>query len=243
MGWPCSAAVLLALVYAVAVTRFRADQMVTGLAINILALGLTSFLLRGLFDGKAPVIRLPIVPAWPVPGLSDIPLIGPVLFNHPPITYFGFLLVIPLTFLMFRTRPGLILRVVGDNQDAAHAAGFNPNLIRLSANLACGALAGLGGAVLALQEVGTFTDNMTNGRGFIALAAIIVGSWHPVGAMLGCLLFGLVAAIELRAHGWGIPVSSYIVQMLPYVLALALLSGLGRSARMPGGIGLPFQKN
>ena len=237
------AGALLGLVVGIATARFRADQMVAGLAVNILSLGLTSFLLRGLFGGRAPVIRLTIPPVVPVPWLSDIPLIGPVLFRHPLVIYAAFLLVIPVWIFLMKTRGGLVLRAVGENPEAAHAAGSNPILVRIAAIAGGGALAGLGGATLALQEVGTFTDGMTNGRGFIALAAIIVGRWTPVGAMLGCLLFGAVAAIELRIQGLGLPVSSYVIQMVPYLLALALLAGVGRSARMPAAIGAPFQKH
>jgi ABC-type uncharacterized transport system permease subunit len=115
--------------------------------------------------------------------------------------------------------------------------------VRMAAVVVGGAFAGLGGAVLSLQEVGTFTDGMTNGRGFIALAAIIVGRWTPFGALFGCLLFGAVAALELRVHGWGLPVSSYVIQMVPYIVALGLLAGIGRSARMPAAIGVPFTRN
>lgn len=233
----------LALVVAIATTRFRADQMVTGLAVNILSLGLTSFLLRGLFGGRTPVIRLPTLPAWPVPLLSEIPLLGPVLFRQPLLVYAGFLLVIPVAVFLGKTRTGLMLRAVGENPEAAFAVGTNPQTVRILAILAGGAFAGLGGAVLSLQEVGTFTDGMTNGRGFIALAAIIVGRWNPFGAMAGCLLFGAVAALESRIQGWGLPVSSYVVQMVPYLVALALLAGIGRSARMPGAIGVPFVRH
>lgn len=233
----------LALVVAIATTRFRADQMVTGLAVNILSLGLTSFLLRGLFGGRTPIIRLPTLPAWPVPLLSETPLLGPVLFRQPLLVYAGFLLVIPVAVFLGKTRTGLMLRAVGENPEAAFAVGTNPQTVRILAILAGGAFAGLGGAVLSLQEVGTFTDGMTNGRGFIALAAIIVGRWNPFGAMAGCLLFGAVAALESRIQGWGLPVSSYVVQMVPYLVALALLAGIGRSARMPGAIGVPFVRH
>ncbi|TDT93657.1 nucleoside ABC transporter membrane protein [Azorhizobium sp. AG788] len=237
------AGMALALIVAIATTRFRADQMVTGLAVNILSLGLTSFLLRGLFGGRTPVIRLPTLPAWPVPLLSEIPLLGPVLFRQPLLVYAGFLLVIPVAVFLGKTRTGLMLRAVGENPEAAFAVGTNPQTVRILAILAGGAFAGLGGAVLSLQEVGTFTDGMTNGRGFIALAAIIVGRWNPFGAMAGCLLFGAVAALESRIQGWGLPVSSYVVQMVPYLVALALLAGIGRSARMPGAIGVPFVRH
>lgn len=237
------AGMALALVVALATTGFRADQMVTGLAVNILSLGLTSFLLRGLFGGRTPVIRLPTLPAWPVPLLGDIPLLGPVLFRQPLLVYAAFLLTIPVALFLAKTRTGLMLRAVGENPEAAFAVGTNPQRVRIAAILVGGAFAGLGGAVLSLQEVGTFTDGMTNGRGFIALAAIIVGRWNPFGAMAGCLLFGAVAALESRIQGWGLPVSSYVVQMVPYLVALALLAGIGRSARMPGAIGVPFVRH
>src|SRR5439155_98065 len=136
-----------------------------------------------------------------------------------------------------RTRAGLTLRAVGENPAAAFAVGVEPARVRLAAVLACGALAGLGGAVLSLQQVGTFTDAMTNGRGYIALAAIIVGRWLPGGTLLGCLLFGAADALQLRVQSLRLPVSSYVIQMTPYVVALVVLAGLGRSASRPVGGG------
>jgi ABC-type uncharacterized transport system permease subunit len=230
-------------VVAIATAKFRADQMVTGLAVNILALGLTSFLLRGLFGGRAPVIRLPTLGAWPIPYLSDIPVVGMILFRQPALVYVALLLTVAMTVFLAKTRTGLMLRAVGDGPEAAFAVGTDPVMVRIAAIVIGGAFAGLGGAVLSLQEVGTFTDGMTNGRGFIALAAIIVGRWTPFGALFGCLLFGAVAALELRAYGLGLPVSSYVIQMLPYIVALALLAGIGRSARMPAAIGAPFTRH
>jgi simple sugar transport system permease protein len=225
---------------AFATARCRADQMVTGLAVNVLVLGLSSFLLRGIFGGRAPVIRLTPPGAWPLPWLSELPVVGAILFRQPAIVYLAFALVAPVALFLSKTRAGLALRAVGENPEAAFAAGNDPVLIRMLAIVTGGALAGLGGAVLALQEVGSFTDGMTNGRGFIALAAILVGRWTPVGAMAGCLIFGFVSALELRAQSWGLPVSSYVMQMMPYGLALALLAGMGRSARLPAAIGVPF---
>jgi ABC-type uncharacterized transport system permease subunit len=233
----------IAVIVAIATTKFRADQMVTGLAVNILALGLTSFLLRGLFGGRAPVIRLQTLGPCPIPWLSDIPLIGPILFRQPALVYIALALTAAVYVFLAKTRSGLMLRAVGENPDAAFAVGTNPVAVRIAAIVAGGAFAGLGGAVLSLQEVGTFTDGMTNGRGFIALAAIIVGRWTPFGALFGCLLFGAVAALELRVQGWGLPVSSYVIQMIPYIVALVLLAGIGRSARMPAAIGTPFTRH
>ena len=230
----------IGLIVAVATAKFRADHMVIGLAVNILALGLTSFLLRGLFMGQAPVIQLRLLGPLPLPYLSDLPWIGRVLFNQPLLTYAALLLTIATYLYLTKTRGGLMLRAVGENPEAAFAVGTDPIRVRMTAIVAGGAFAGLGGAVLSLQEVGTFTDGMTNGRGFIALAAIIVGRWMPFGVLFGCLLFGAVAALELRVQGWGLPVSSYVIQMTPYLVALAVLAGIGRAAQLPGAIGTSF---
>jgi ABC-type uncharacterized transport system permease subunit len=230
----------IGLIVAVATAKFRADHMVIGLAVNILALGLTSFLLRGLFMGQAPVIQLRLLGPLPLPYLSDLPWIGRVLFNQPLLTYAALLLTIATYLYLTKTRGGLMLRAVGENPEAAFAVGTDPIRVRMTAIVAGGAFVGLGGAVLSLQEVGTFTDGMTNGRGFIALAAIIVGRWMPFGVLFGCLLFGAVAALELRVQGWGLPVSSYVIQMTPYLVALAVLAGIGRAAQLPGAIGTSF---
>ena len=231
----------LAAVVAIATVRFCADQMVTGLAVNILALGLTSFLLRGLFGrGEAPTIRVtPLAPA-PTPFLADVPFLGPLLFRQPFLTYVGLVLVVAMLVLLHRTRAGLTLRAVGENPTAAFAGGADPLRVRTLAVIAGGALAGIGGAVLSLQQVGTFTDGMTNGRGYLALAAIIVGRWSPAGALVACLLFGATDALQLRIQGLRLPVSSYVIQMLPYIVSLAVLAGLGRGARLPAAIGTPF---
>lgn len=233
----------LALLVAVATVRFHTEHMVTGIASNILALGLTSFMLRALVgQGQAPVIRIPTLEVSAIPFLSDIPVIGPLLFEQPPLTYFTVLAIIPVTIFLFRTRAGLTLRAVGENPQAAFAAGANPVRVRLLAIVAGGAFAGLAGAVLSLQQVGTFTDGMTSGRGYLVLAAIIVGRWMPLGTLIACLVFGAAEALSLRVQAFSLPVSSYVIQMLPYVAALAVLAFLGRSARLPAAIGKAFRQ-
>jgi general nucleoside transport system permease protein len=228
---------------AIATVKFCADQMVTGLAVNILALGLTSFLLRGLFGrGEAPIIRVTPLAPVPIPLLADLPLLGPLLFRQPALTYVGLALVAAMVVLLHRTRAGLTLRAVGENPTAAFAGGADPLRVRALAVVGGGALAGIGGAVLSLQQVGTFTDAMTNGRGYLALAAIIVGRWSPVGALVGCLLFGATDALQLRVQGLRLPVSSYVIQMLPYVVSLTVLAGLGRGAKLPAALGTPFRR-
>jgi ABC-type uncharacterized transport system permease subunit len=164
------------------------------------------------------------------------------LFSQPPLTYLALLATFPLALFLARSRPGLLLRATGENQDAVFATGSDPVRVRMLSILACGGFAGLGGAALVLQQVGSFTDGMTHGRGFIALAALIVGRWAPVPVAIACLVFGLISAVALRAQGWGLPVSSYVVQMMPYVLALIALAGIGRAVRMPAAIGEAFRR-
>lgn len=232
------------LVVAIATVRFDTEQMVTGIAANILALGLTSYLLRAAVGGgQAPVLHVPILQPLPIPGLAEIPLLGPLLFQQPPLTYAALVLLLAVQLFLFRTRPGLTLRAVGENPLAAYAAGAQPAQVRTAAILAGAALAGLAGAVLSLQQVGTFTDGMTHGRGYLALAAIIVGRWMPFGTLVGCLLFGAAEALQLRVQTLSLPVSSYVVQMGPYLLALAVLAGLQRSARLPAAIGRPLRSD
>ena len=131
----------------------------------------------------------------------------------------------------------------GENPAAAFAGGADPLRVRMLAVTCGGALAGVGGAVLSLQQVGTFTDAMTNGRGYLALAAIIVGRWMPFGTLLACLLFGAADALQLRVQGLRLPVSSYVIQMTPYVVSLAMLAGFGRTAQLPAAIGTAFARD
>jgi ABC-type uncharacterized transport system permease subunit len=232
---------LVGAIIALVAVRFRADQMVTGLAANALVAGLTSFLLRGAIGhGRAPVIRIELLAAWPVPGLSQLPLVGPLLFQQPPLTYLAFITILPLYWFLVTTRAGLRLRSVGENPMAAYAMGADPLKIRIAATIAGAMVAGLGGAVLVLQQVGTFSDAMTGGRGFLALAAIIVGRWMPFGTMAACLIFGAAEALHLWVQTFGLPVSSYMVQMLPYLIALTVLAGLGRSVVLPAAIGVAY---
>lgn len=228
----------MGLVVAIVTVRYRADNMVTGLTANILALGLTSYLLH-IMAGQQAIQVNPLAP-WPIPYLHALPAAGPLLFNHPPLTYLAVLLCAGLSFLLYRTQTGLLLRATGENPEAVFVAGASPMRLRVTAILCGGAIAGLGGAVLSLQQVGTFTDGMTGGRGYLALASLIVGRWNPWGAALACLVFGAAEALELRLQSFGIPLSSYVVQMLPYLIALAVLAGLGRSTRLPAAIGKPL---
>ena len=232
---------LVGAMVAVVTVRYRADNMVTGLAANIFAAGLTSYLIRAAGQGgRPPAIHLAPLRAWPVPLLSDIPVLGPLLFDHPPLTYLAAILCVALALFLGRTQAGLTLRATGENPEAVFASGGNPRQVRMLAVIACGGVAGLGGAVLSLQQVGTFTDGMTGGRGYLALASLIVGRWTPAGAAAACLIFGAADAFGLRLQTFGLPASSYVLQMAPYVIALLVLASLGRATRLPAAIGRPL---
>jgi ABC-type uncharacterized transport system permease subunit len=233
---------LVGLMVAVVTVRFRADNMVTGLAANILVGGLTSYLIRAAGQGgRPPAIHLAPLASWPVPLLSGIPLAGPLLFDHPPLTYLAAIACVALTLFLGRTQFGLTLRATGENPEAVFASGGDPKRVRMVSVVACGAIAGLGGAVLSLQQVGTFTDGMTGGRGYLALASLIVGRWTPAGAAAACLVFGAADAFGLRLQTFGLPASSYVLQMAPYVIALVVLASLGRATRLPAAIGQPLE--
>ena len=224
---------LIGLVVAVVAVRCRADQMVTGLSANILAVGVTSYAIR-LVPGRLPDLRP--LSGWRCPVLGDLPWIGG-LFVQPPLTWLALVLLVGVSLFLRRTQAGLTLRATGENPDAVFASGADPLSVRMRAVIACGAIAGLGGAVLPLQQVGTFTDNMTGGRGYLALASLIVGRWHASGAAASCLAFGAAEAFQLELEAAGTTGNPYLLQMLPYLTALAILAVVGRSARLPAAIG------
>ena len=240
----CFGGMLFGAIVAVATTRFDTEHMVTGLAANLLALGFTSFALRTIVGrGQAPVIHIPLLQPLPIPFLADIPVIGTLLFRQPPLTYLAFVAVAAIAVFLRRTRGGLLLTASGENPLAVFAAGTDPIRTRFVALLGGGVLAGLAGAVLSLQQIGTFTDGMTGGRGYMALAAVIVGRWLPLGTLAGCLMFGATEALQLRVQAFNLPVSSYVIQMVPYLAALLVLAGIGRTARLPSAIGQPFRRD
>jgi simple sugar transport system permease protein len=240
----CFGGALFGAIIAVATTRFDTEHMVTGLAANLLALGFTSFALRTIIGrGQAPVIHIPLLQPVPIPLLADVPVIGALLFHQPPLTYLAFAAVAAITVFLRRTRGGLLLTASGENPLAVFAAGTDPIRMRFMALLGGGVLAGLAGAVLSLQQIGTFTDGMTGGRGYMALAAVIVGRWLPLGTLAGCLMFGATEALQLRVQAFNLPVSSYVIQMVPYLAALLVLASLGRTARLPAAIGQTFRRD
>lgn len=225
-----AAGVLLASVHAVACIRFKADQVVSGTAINILMLGMPAFISGALFASTGSTPQLPkeqLVPRTPI--------------------VLAFLVLVPLTwYVLYRTPFGLRLRAVGENPEAADAAGINVKRLRYTAVLISGALAALGGAYLSIGQSSLFTRNMTSGRGFIALAALIFGKWRPIQTMLACLLFGFTEAIAIQLQGVKMPsgdeIPNQFIQIIPYLLTIIVLAGFIGHSRAPRALGIPYEK-
>jgi general nucleoside transport system permease protein len=224
-----------AALHAVVTVTFRADQITSGLGINLLAVGLTRFILKAIFHSSSNSERVAGLPSWNVPGLSSIPGLGALLGT--PLVLLTVILVFVTSWLLYRTPFGLRLRSVGEHPEAAATLGLSVNRLRYAGVLLSGLLAGLGGAWLASDQR-SFTDGMSAGRGYIALAAMIVGKWSPVGAALACLLFGAAEALQIRLQGAGIP--NEFLQMLPYVVTMAVLAGAIGRARPPASVGRPY---
>jgi ABC-type uncharacterized transport system permease subunit len=217
-----------------------ANQIVSGVAINLFALGLTTFLARALLR-PAGIERVPAFEPVAIPLLSSIPLVGRMLFNQTPLVYIMLVLAPLLTILLFRTPWGLALRAAGEHPRAVETAGVRVVWVRYASVTASGVLAGLAGAFLSLGHLNLFTENMSAGRGFIALAAVIFGKWHPIGALGAAFLFGAADAFQLLIQTYRLGIPYQIPIMLPYVLALFALAGLvGRSAP-PAAAGIPYR--
>jgi simple sugar transport system permease protein len=231
---------VMAMLHAWMSITFKTDQIVSGTVINILAVGLTSFVRRQwLLSTDAGRVTLPSIA---IPGLSKIPLIGPVLFNNKPIFYSMFILLIVTYYVIFHTSWGLRIRAVGEHPHAADTVGINVFRTRYIAVLISGLIAGLGGAWFSLETVGGFDDSMTSGRGFIALAAMIFGKWNPFGSFFGGLLFGFADALGTRFQILDVPVPPQFLQILPYLTTMIVLAGLIGRAIPPAADGVPYEK-
>ena len=230
LGAGMLAGALIAAIHAVACIQYKADQVVTGTAINILMIGMPAFLSGAFFlsSGSTPQIPKEQLIPW-------IPIV--IAFALVPITWY----------VLYKTPFGLRLRSVGENPEAADAAGVKVARMRYAGVLLSGALAGIGGAYLSIGQSSLFTRNMTSGRGFIALAALIFGKWRPVQTLLACLLFGFTEAVSIQMQGVvklpsGDDIPVQFVQMVPYVLTIVVLAGFIGSSRPPRALGIPYEK-
>jgi general nucleoside transport system permease protein len=233
--------VLLALIHALVCFVFNANQIVSGVVLNLFAIGATSFGLSVAFkEGSRP--QIDTLKPIDIPVLSDIPVVGQALFHQHILVYVGGLLVVGTWWFLRRTATGLRIQAAGEKAEAADSLGVNVVKTRTLALIACGVLAGIGGAQLSLAGVGTFTDNMTAGRGFIALAAVVFGRWKPVGTLVAVVIFAIADALAIRAQSLGVHIPNQLLLMLPYLVTLIALAGLVRRMRPPAQLGVNFER-
>ena len=232
---------LLAVVHAVVSIHLRADQVVSGTAINILALGITGYVFIYHYGDEGTPGNVPRVPNLTLPMIEDIPFVGDAIGQMNWLTLAALLFVPVLTLYLFRTRSGLRLRSVGEKPRAADSVGLPVIRTRYLAVVASGALSALGGVYLSIALLGSFSQNMTAGRGFIALAAVIFGSWRPYGALAGALLFGFSSALARRLPEFS-ESTAVLFEALPYVLTLVVVAGVIGRSRPPAAIGVPYVK-
>ncbi len=237
------AGMLMAAVLALFAIKYLVDQVVLGVVINLLASGLTGFLFDQLVQKNSRALNsAPIMQAIEIPGLSSIPLLGPVLFNQTILVYLAIVSVVFVWFLLYRTRWGLRVRAVGEHPKAADTVGISVKAVRWQAVLTAGAFAGLGGAFFTVGSIGVFSKDLTVGNGFIALAAVIMGRWHPVQATLMALFFGFVVQMASQLQTLQTPVPSQFLLMLPYVATIVAVAGLIGRSRPPAADGIPYTK-
>lgn len=234
---------LVSLVLAVFSIVYRVNQVIVGVVLNVLVSGLTGFLFATVLEADARVFNSPPrLPRFAVPVLSDIPVLGPILFDQSVIGYLMYAAVALVWFALYRTRWGLRTRAVGEHPKAADTLGVKVNVLRFRNVLVGGMVAGLGGAFYTLVSVSAFTRDMTSGAGYIALAALIFGRWNPIGALLASLLFGFASNLQSILSFLGTPVPSQFLAMLPYVVTILAVAGLVGVSRGPAAIGRPYTK-
>ncbi len=231
------AGMLVAGVFALVAIGARADQVIVGTAITLGAVGLTGTVYRQAFGAMGAGLGLPTLGPLAVPGLSRLPILGPALFAQPAPTYLGLFAVPVVWWVLFRTRPGLALRAAGEAESVARANGVRTGLVRAGATIVGGGFAGLAGATLVLAQVGTFAERMTAGRGYVAIAIVVLGRWHPVGVALASLGFGAAMALQFLFQTLGLSVPYQLFLMLPYGLALLALAGVVGRVRPPADLG------
>ena len=236
------AGALVARIFAGVAVGLGTDQSSTGTAITLGGLGFTGSIYQSRFGTTGTALTLPTLSSVPIPLLSDIPIIGSALFNQAPTTYFTYLLAPALWYFVYRTEWGLELRAVGEEPDAAAAAGVRVKQSRFWATVFGGALAGIAGAHLALAHAGTFAENMSAGRGFIAIAVVVLGRWNPLLVLLAALFFGAASALQFQAQTLGLDVPYQLFLAFPYLLTLLALAGWVGKSRAPASLALPWPK-
>jgi general nucleoside transport system permease protein len=233
---------VMAAVFAAFVLWTAADQIITGTAITLLALGLTGTLYRAIYGATGALLTLATEQPLAIPGLSRIPWIGEALFAQPPVTYFAYVTIPAVWWWMYRTHAGLALRAVGESPQAAAAAGIRPRRTRLIALLFGGVLGGIAGGMLVVAQAGTFAEGMSSGRGFVAIAIVVLGRWHPIGVAIAALVFGAASALQFLLQALGLALPYQLFLALPYLLTLAGLAGLAGRVHAPAALARPDEE-
>lgn len=228
---------IIGAIFAVFVIGLRANQIIAGTAMTLLALGLTGTLYRASYGTTGAALDIPTLPAISIPVLSEIPIVGRAAFAQPVTTYVLIGLVALTTWWLYRTHAGLALRACGEAPIAARSAGVRLQRLRAGALVYGGAMAGLGGGVLVLAQTGAFAEGMSAGRGFVAIAIVVLGRWSPVGTVFAACLFGAASALQVlfQASGTNVPYQLFLA--LPYLLTLLALAGFAGRSRSPAALG------
>ena len=244
IGMACAAlaGILINMIYAFSTITLCADHTVYGMAINIFAPALASFIYRVYFGTGSDLKQVKPMATVAIPGLKNIPLLGPLLFDQTPMVYFAFLLVIFTAVFFRRTRAGLNYKSVGEHPKAAATLGINVIAIKYLGCVICGALSGIGGAYLTTCYSSTFSEGTVAGRGFIALAAVIFGRWNAGGVLLACLFFGFCDALQIRLQVAGIGIPYQFFQMIPYLATVIALTAIGTKQAGPKANGKPYRR-
>jgi simple sugar transport system permease protein len=238
--------VVLAAFFAVLVVRWALDPIVTGIALNVLALGVTGVLHRAFADPAAGTVFVEAFRTIPLPGLSQLPIVGEAFFSLNALGYVAILSTLGVAIFLSRTSPGLVVRATGENPEAVLTAGVDVLRVRFLALLFCGTMAGAAGVYLSVGYSNTFVENMSAGRGFVALAIVVFARWNPLGAFGGALLFGLAMSLQVRLQGreiFGSQIPYQFFQMLPYALTLVVLATTARRGLgAPAALARPFRR-
>jgi ABC-type uncharacterized transport system permease subunit len=237
-----AAGLVVAAVFAFFVVVLNTDQIITGTAVTLGGLGFTAVIYQARFGVTGTALTLPTLEAWSVPLLVDLPWIGPALFGQAPTAWLAYVLAPLLWWFLFRTEWGLEVRAAGEDPDAAAAAGVRVRTLRFVTTIVAGALAGVAGAHLALAHTGTFSEGMSAGKGFIAIAVVVLGRWNPLGVLLAALLFGAASALQFALQTLGFDIGYQLFLAFPYVLTLAALAGWVGRARAPAALALPWPR-
>jgi simple sugar transport system permease protein len=232
-----AAGLVISALFGLFAIRMRADQIITGTAISLLALGITATLYRQLYGASGAGLSIPTMGVVEIPVLSSLPLIGRALFAQPPVTYLLYLVAPAVWWWMYRTHAGLGLRATGEDPRAARAVGISAGSIQFAAVLFGGFFGGIAGGVLVIAQAGSFAEGMSAGRGFIAIAIVVLGRWHPLGVAIAALVFGAASALQylFQAMGWALPYQVFLA--LPYVLTLLGLAGIAGRSTPPASLG------